>query len=59
MEQSNNLEILNDIRILISNKHQEQFLNWQVDISYDICLDMRALFSYSVILEQVIMHKIS
>ena len=40
---SQHFQILNDVRVLIRNQDKEQFVDWDIDVSNDIRLDMRAL----------------
>ena len=40
---SQHFQILNDVRVLIRNQDQKQFVDWDIDVSNDIGLDMRAL----------------
>ena len=43
IELSQHFQILNDVRVLIRNQDQKQFVDWDIDVSNDIGLDMRAL----------------
>ena len=40
---SQHFQILNDVWVLIRDQHKEQFVDWDIDVSNDIRLDMRAL----------------
>ncbi len=54
MQKPDNLQVLNDIRILIGNQHQKQFFHGQVHIPDVLSLNVCALFSYSPISVSVI-----
>lgn len=45
MEQSDDLQVLNDIGVLGGYQNQKQLLHGQVHVPYVLRLDMRALFS--------------
>ncbi len=49
MQKPNDLQVLNDIRVLIGNQHQKQFFHGQVHIPDVLSLNVCALFSYSPI----------